>query len=302
MPEDTEEIYEFDEGALEPELLLRPGLTDALARRASFSRRHVGSFAAPRAGNGMASASAPASWHSGDRVDFAWHQGEDVVFARFDRAGNVVIAPQPIGRGQWPQVSSDGAHAAVAWSGAEQTIVRIHDGEAWQPEMQLNGLRPDIVHAPDGVVYVGTTSGMFRSTAGGFEQIDRRGFDECAIGWDGSAPIVAFRRDQRIFCGETDLGSGQHPCILVTNEGIVHVAYVAGTAIVMRTRDGGRWSEARSLAPSGTWPALARGAAEEIRLTFLTSVKEGADALWMLRLPDTTPVLVPSVAGNVTAA
>src|SRR5207237_6125615 len=48
-------------------------------------------------------------------------------------------------------------------------------------------------------------------------------------------------------------------------------------------------------------PALAVGD-KEVRLSYLAAAERGPAALWLVRLPDKEPVLMPSLAGNVTDA
>ena len=72
---------------------LRPGLLEALQRRASFTRAHRGAFAAVLEGDEADSGDAAAEWHAGDRVCFAWHQEKDAIaFAAFDPHGEVLLA------------------------------------------------------------------------------------------------------------------------------------------------------------------------------------------------------------------
>jgi len=39
-----------------------------------------------------------------------------------------------------------------------------------------------------------------------------------------------------------------------------------------------------------------------VRLSYLGTAQRGPDAVWLCRLPDKLPVLLPSLAGNVTEA
>ncbi len=110
---------------------LRPGLLEALKRRATFTRAHRGPVSAPVDGNAANSSDFAAGWHAEDRIYFAWHQENDrVVLAAFKPSGEIALAPQAIGRGRWPRLAVDGNRVAVAWSNSEggNVVVRLNDG------------------------------------------------------------------------------------------------------------------------------------------------------------------------------
>ena len=117
--------------AADQRIQIRPGLLEALQRRASFTRSHRGPFASPTTGDTADSSPTPAAWHAGDRVLFAWHQHDQIIFAAFDPRGQTLVSPQAIGSGRWPTLTVDGDRAAVCWRRANRLYVRIYQAKKW---------------------------------------------------------------------------------------------------------------------------------------------------------------------------
>src|SRR5689334_20160699 len=124
-------------------------------------------------------------------------------------------------------------------------------------------------------------------------------------------PHVAWRQGNNILCDGASVGDGERPTLAAAADGTLHVAYLNGRAIVLRSRKGDAWSEPQAIVAAEKkpgWPTLAWGDGEGegntpgLRLTWLGAAELGPDALWLARLPDTRPVMMPSLAGNVTDA
>lgn len=286
---------------------LRPGLLEALQRRAGFSRDHRGPFAARLAGEPDDVADFANGHRSSDRVLLAWHQqNNNVVFAAFDPRGETVIAPHVIGKGRWPRLAADRQRTAVAFLGVDGFVVRVHDGENWSQQITLNGSEAAIAFAPSGSLYAATSTGLWKLTEGGFEQVRQATFAQPALAVDGDGtPVVAWRQDGRIFYEGQNLGRGKRPSVVVSPDGTVHLAYLSDGSIVLRSLDSGQWSQPEVVVPkekNPSWPALALGEGDEVRLTYIGDAEHGPPAIWLVRLPEKNPILVPSLAGNVTDA
>jgi hypothetical protein len=279
---------------------LRPGLVQALGRRASFTRAHRGALAAPLDGAETDSSDTPAAWYTAQEVWFAWHQDNVVWSAGFDSRGNVRHAPRPIGKGRWPRLAANGDRVAIAWLTDDGASVRVRREEKWSNEITLSGGQVSIAFGPDGTLHAATTSGLFRLADANFVAVATIGFDQPALAIDSAGkPFVAWRRGPNIICGDDDLGEGERPSLAVDAEGVLELAYESRGTVVFRKRAAGNWSPPESVAVTGaSWPTLAP-ATEGMRLTYLGPASYGPIALWLLRLPDRTPVLMPSIAGNV---
>src|SRR5205085_2931929 len=93
---------------------------------------------------------------------------------------------------------------------------------------------------------------------------------------------------------------GERPTLCVGPDDTVHLAYLSGGRLLLRSRKGVAWGEAEVVpARTPAWPALAVGE-DGVRLTYLGGADHGPDALWLYRRAEETPVLLPSLAGNVT--
>jgi hypothetical protein len=282
----------------------RLGLLEALQRRASFTRAHRGPFAAALDGDAADSAAIAAGWHAGDRVCFAWHQAcDEVVFAACDARGDVLTEPHILGKGRWPRLTADGKRTAVAWAGAKSFTVRLNDGKVWAAEIPLDGKEAALAFAPDGPLFAATSTGLWKLTGSRFERVREGSFSQPALAVDGKGrPHVAWRQNSRVVYEGKGVGEGERPSLVVTPDGTPHLAYQAKGGIIVRSRKGEEWDAAEiTPAKNPSWPTLAHGT-DGPRLTYLGAAEHGPDALWLLRLPSREPVLVPSLAGNVTEA
>ncbi|MBI4583751.1 MAG: hypothetical protein HY717_06985 [Planctomycetes bacterium] len=286
-----------------PKARLRPGLLEALGRRASFTRDCRGPFASPVEGDAADSSDRAACWHDGDRVSFAWHQNEEIFFAVFDPRGQAVLAPQVLGQGRWPRLAAGGKSTAAAWSRGDGSVVRRREGERWSEEMPLSGREAALRFAPDGSLHAATTTGLWKLAGERFERVQEAAYSQPALGVDGQGRLqIAWRRTGRIACGDADLGEGERPALAFSPEGVLHLAYLSRGSLLLRSLSKDGWTEPQAIpAANPSWPALAAGSGG-VRLTFLGDAARGPAALWLVRPGDQEPVLVPSLAGNVTAA
>ncbi len=287
----------------DPKARLRPGLLEALGRRASFTRDCRGPFAAPVEGDSADSSDRAACWHDGGRVFFAWHQNEEIFFAAFDPRGQVAMPPQVLGQGRWPRLAAGGKNTAVAWSRGDDSVVRRHQGERWSEQMPLSGSEAALRFAPDGSLHAATSTGLWKLAGERFERVQEAAYSQPAMAVDGQGRVqIAWRRSGRIVCGEADLGEGERPALAISPEGVLHLAYLSKGSLMLRSLSRDGWAEPQVLpAANPSWPALATGSGG-VRLTFLGDAASGPAALWLVRPGDRKPVLVPSLAGNVTAA
>jgi hypothetical protein len=294
-----------------PQLRLRLGLLEALQRRATFTRDHRGPFAAPVEGDGPDSSAVAAGWHAADRVYFAWHQRQDeIVFAAFDPRGEVVAAPQIIGWGRWPRIAADGKRVAVAWSrpGSLGGLYgRLYDGNTWGEEFSLSGTEAALAFAPGGALYAATSDGVWKLGDKHFERVGEGAYAQPALAVAAQGPRVASVREGHVMVGDSDLGEGQRPALAFGADGTLYAAFLSKNSLVVRSLSGGSWTSPQTIeAAAPIWPALARSASapgtDGMRLSYLGAAEGGTDALWLARLPSGRPVLVPSLAGNVTGA
>ena len=280
---------------------LRPGLLEALQRRSSFTRAHRGAFAAVLDGTIDDSSDTAAAWHAGDRVCFVWHQQDKIAFAAFDLRGEVLMEPQVIGKGRWPRVTAEGKRTAVAWDRGDGSFVRIHDGEKWGDEIPLTGKEAAIAFAPGGPLHAATSTGLWKLADKVFELVQKTPYSQPALVVDAQGrPHVASRKDGKVAYGGAVVDEGERPTLALAADGTLHLAYLSGGSIRVRSRKGDAWTEADTVAAKNpSWPTLATGP-EGVRLSYLGAAEKGPDALWLVRQPDKQPVLMPSLAGNVT--
>ncbi|MCI0560923.1 MAG: hypothetical protein MN733_20755, partial [Nitrososphaera sp.] len=283
---------------------IRPGLLEALQRRACFTRAHRRPFSAPLEGPAVNSSDFAWGWNAGDRVLFTWHQEkEKIVFASFDHRGEVLMEPQAIGTGRWPRLTTDRQRTAVAWRSGDGFTVRLHDGQKWSNEIELSGTEAALAFAPSGPLYAATSTGLWKLTVDRFEIVSKATYLQPALVIDGNGqPHVAWQRNGRIICDGMDLGQGERPSLAIDSDGTIHLAYLSKGSLVVCSRTGSTWTAPETIpAKNPSWPTLAMGT-DGLRLTYIGAAEFGPDALWLLRLPDKEPVLVPSLAGNVTDA
>jgi PKD repeat protein len=280
---------------------LRPGLLEALQCRANFSRAHRGAFAGIQEGDVTNSSDTAAGWHAGERVCFAWHHQNKIAFAAFDPRGEVVMEPQVMGKGRWPRVTADGKRSAVAWSRDDGFVVRVHDGKQWGEEIALPGQEAAIAFAPDDSLFAATSKGLWKLNGQTFERVQDTAYSQPALTIDNKGqPQVAWRRDGRIVVGDKAVDEGERPTLAIAADGTLHLAYLSKGSIVVRSRKAEEWTPAATISAKGAaWPTLARSA-EGIRLSYIGAAEPGPEALWLVRIPEKEPVLMPSLAGNVT--
>ena len=157
------------------------------------------------------------------------------------------------------------------------------------------------MHQAD-LFYAATSTGLWKLDDEQFERIQEADYAQPAIAVDQEGqPHVAWQRDGRIMYGDAEVGEGERPSLVIAPDGTVHLAYLSNGELIVRSlRDEG-WTEPETIpAENPAWPALALGESNEVRLTYLGDAEYGPPALWLVRLPDTTPILVPSLEGNVT--
>lgn len=284
-------------------MTLRAGFMEALGRRAGFTRRHRGAFAAPLSGSAGDSSAAPAGWHAGDRVLFAWHQDDSLHHAAFDVAGRPVGEVQALGAGRWPRIIANERLSAVAWVQGDTVAVRLHDGTRWQEPAMLAGREAAIAFGPDDAVVAATGDGLWRLTAGGATRLGDGSYARPALAVDRRGePHVAWERDGDVWCDGEAIGRGERPSLVAGADGSLHVAWTSGDAVHVRARTNGSWAAAVRIpmrAPSWATPAFE---GDRVRLTCFGGAPSGPPALWLVRLPDPAPILMPSVSGNVTHA
>ena len=287
--------------------LLRPGLRESLRRRATFTRSHRGGLAAPLVISGADYSAFAASVHTDDRMYFAWHQDNDqVVFAGFDAAGKVVSEPQVIGKGRWPRFAADGNRVAVGWNSRDgsNSTVRLDDGKQWGGEVKLGGGEAALAFAFSGPLYAATSTGLWKLNGDHFDRVQEANYSQPAIAVDKDGrPHVAWRQNGRIIYDGSDLGEGERPSTVIAADGSVSLAYISKGALVVRTAKGRQWSAADTIPTKNpSWPTLALDSNGGVRLSYVGAADYGPDALYLVRLPDKQPILMPSLAGNVTDA
>jgi hypothetical protein len=286
---------------------LRPGLTEALQRRVSFTRLHRGPLAAQLEGASTDSRDFAAAWHIGERVYFAWHQQKDqVIFAAFDRAGKVVSEPQVIGKGRWPRIAAEGNRAAIAWGGPDGSnfVVRVNDGKQWGNEIQLAGKETMVAFAPSGPLYAATSAGLWKLNGERFDRVQEANYSQPAVAVDKEGkPHVAWHQNGHIVYDGSDVGEGERPSVVIAPDGTLNLAYISKGALVIRSGKGGQWTAPDTIpAKNPSWPTLALDSNGGVRLSYIGAADYGPDALYLVRLPDKQSILMPSLAGNVTDA
>jgi hypothetical protein len=288
--------------SLEPRL--RWGLLEALQRRAGFTRSHRGPFAAPAEGNSTDSSAMASGWHAGDRVYFAWHQQkDDIICAAFGLRGEVLAAPRIIGKGRWPRLAADGKRVAAAWSHSNDFIVRLYDGKQWGEQIPLNGREASLALAPNGPLYAATSTGLWKLAGNHFERVEQKAYSQPAVAIDPQGrPQVAWQRNGRIVYANAEIDPGERPSLTFAPDGTVHLAYLSKGVLVLRSEKQGSQPARETIqAKNPSWPAVAMGT-DGVRLTYLGGAEHGPQALWLVRRAEKEPVLLPSLAGNVTDA
>ena len=283
-------------------LTLSPGFLNTLGRRAAFTRRHRGAFAAPIDGDAGDTRDAPAAYHAGDRVLFAWHQRDGSInSATFDTAGRQLGELYSFA-GRWPRIAAHQKMSAIASIDAAILSVRIHDGNRWQEPITVTSTEGAIAFAPDGTLIAATADGLWRLDGRAFSRTSNASYSHpaLAVATDGE-PHVADERGGEVWCGDERLGAGRRPTIVAAPDG-VYVAWISNEGIQLRQRAGGTW-QAHDTIPARASSAVALALeGDRVRLTYLGPAPHGPEALWLVRLPDRSPILMPSVAGNVTSA
>ncbi|MBI3410640.1 MAG: DUF4329 domain-containing protein [Planctomycetes bacterium] len=284
--------------------LERIGLLEALRYRAVFSRLHRGLFACASAGNLDDSSSVAAGWHAGERVSFAWHQDQDqIAVAIFDSQGKSVQEPLVVGKGRWPYVAGEGKRVAVAWEQEKESKVRLFDDDQWQEEISLSGNESALAFAPDGTLFAVSSAGLWQLKGQTFERLQDSAFSQPALAIDAKGlPRVAWRKNGRIFIGDQEVAEGERPTLTITSAGKTHLAYLHNGQLFQRTREDKDWTNPEAIpAKSPSWPALALGR-DEVRISYIGPADHGPEALWLVRLPAKEPLLLPSLAGNISEA
>jgi hypothetical protein len=284
-----------------------PRLVDALQRRASFTRLQRGALASEWQGNSYDSSAYAAVWYTDKRIDAVWHQSRDqVLFAAFDSAGKLALAPQVIGRGRWPRLAADGDRVAVSWGGPDgnSSIVRLNDGKQWGKEIQLPGREAAIVFAAGGPLHAATSTGVWKLTGDHFDHVQEADYSQPAIAIDkeGKAHVASKLNGQIVYDGG-EMGEGERPSLVIAPDGTVSLAYLSKGSVVVRSGKGGQWTPPDVVvAKNPSWPTLALDSKGAVRLSYIGPADYGPDALWLVRLPDKQPLLMPSLAGNVMDA
>jgi hypothetical protein len=171
----------------------------------------------------------------------------------------------------------------------------------WGGVMPLPGKEAALAFAPGGALFAATSAGLWKLTAKVFDHVHNSEYSQPALVIDAQGrPHVVFRKDGKIVYGDVAVDDGERPTLALAADGTLHLAYLSQGAIRLRSRKGDAWTEAETLSVRGpSVPALANGT-DGVRLTYLGAAEKGPDALWLVRLPDKQPVLMPSLAGNVT--
>src|ERR1700682_5450209 len=285
----------------------RIGLLEALEHRASFTRAHRGASAAQLEGNTFDSSDFAATWRAAEHTYCAWHQDKDqVIFAGFDSGGKVSFEPRVMGNGRYPRIVADGDRVALGWSGPEGNnfVVRLNDGKQWGGEIQVTGREAAFVFAPGGPLYAATSTGLWKLNGNHFDRIQEANYFQPAIAADKEGKThVAWRQNGLVLYDGNAIGEGDRPSVVITPDGTANLAYLAKGALVVRSEKAGQWTPDEAIpAKSPSWPTLALDSNGGLRLTYIGAADYGPDALWLIRLPDEQPILMPSLAGNVTDA
>lgn len=300
-----------------PELKLRPGLLEAMAYRASFSRHHRGAYSSPSMalpGNSTSESSAdsPAYFHVGHKVFVAWHLKGQIVFAEFSASGDRLGEPMVIGQGLWPRIAAHQDSVAVAWQTQTGFQVRVKDDSVWQDSVDLDGEEAAIAFSPKGNLVAVTSKGLWDLAGQEPNRIDSATYTQPALAFDASGnPIVASIDNGKVKLGQDIVAAGSRPTLQTDANGQVHLAYLQDHKLVYRKLAEKGWSEPLVLkARNPQWPVLSMGL-KGVRLSYLADAPRGPQALWLCRGLNAAPskmkhdasiqtVLMPSVAGNVS--
>ena len=198
-------------------------------------------------------------------------------------------------------MTADGKHIAVAWQSADGFLVRVHDGKKWGAEIELPGKEAAIAFGAAGTLFAASSLGLSRLEDGHFTLFEKTAYAQPALAVDKDGKShVAWHKDGKVFYAGKEVSAGERPALVIDAQGTAHLGYLANGALALRSLQGETWSAAQTFTPpKPAWPALALGD-KEVRLSYLGPASRGPDALWLLRLPDKEPVLLPSLAGNVT--
>lgn len=282
-----------------------PGFVESLGRRAGFTRDYVGAFASPHDENATESSIMPAQWSNGSTIGFAWLFDGNVSFAEFTRSGELVTAPQTICHATGvPVLTGNAIKFALAARVNEQQFVAVRDADGWITSATLPGRTASLAFSPAGSLLVVTDAGVFQLDDQNLVKVSSQSFAQPSLGFDSSGTShVAYIKGGHVFVDDADLGEGSSPMLLFGDDADAHLTYVANNAIVLRAQKGAGWQDAEELVPNrqASWPAIGRSMSGA-RLSFIGAASPGPEALWLVPLPEKEPVLMPSVAGNVTDA
>jgi hypothetical protein len=286
---------------------IRMGLLQAIQRRATFTRAHRGGVSSPLEGTEADSSDFAASWYTADRIYFVWHQHQDeVIFTALDPSGGIVNPPRLIGHGRWPRVAGDGNRIAVGWlsSDGKSFGVRLKDGNHWKSEILLPGVDGALSFAASGTLYCVTSEGLWKLNGDHFDRIRETNFRQPAIAIDKEGkPHVASVQNGAVFCDERNLGDGDHPSLVAAPDGRLSVSYISKGSLMVRSLKKGQWDTPVAISSNNPyWPTFALDDKGGERLSYIGPADHGPDATWLVRLPGTQPIMLPSLAGNVTAA
>lgn len=315
-PEGFAEIIAGDDavGLDAPEPQMRPGLLQALERRAMFTRTHRGPLPSPsQRRNDLDSSDQPAGWHTGQRVFFAWNDAaRQVWLASCDARGATPSEVWALGIGYWPRLAVDGERVAVLWRAEGGEVVRVYDGRKWGDALPFDKGDGVIAFAPGGPLHAATSAGLWKLTDRAFERVQPASWGkEIALVFDAQGkPHVASKKeldhkivcDGQVVCDDAALVEGQ-PSLAAAPDGTLYISYLSfDNSVVVRSRKGDSWSAPRVVHPKGViWPTLALDAEGQPRLSLIGPTPPGPEALHLVRLtgPDAEPILMPSLAGNV---
>jgi hypothetical protein len=213
----------------------------------------------------------------------------------------VTTAPESIGEGRWPRISTSGPTTAVLWRRGAASVVRIHDGKTWTLPVDLEAAEAALAFDAGGALHVAADTGLWKLDGGRFDKIGSASFRQPSLAFAGSGPIVASVDGGKVIVSTADapIDSGDRPSILAAADGTIHLAYRRGEKLLLRERREG-WSEPKEIpVVDPSWPALALDA-DGVRVTCWGRAEHGPEALWLTRSADPAPVLVPSLAPNIS--
>jgi len=192
-------------------------------------------------------------------VYFAWHQQKDrVVFAAFDLRGDVVMEPAIVGKGRWPRLTVDGQRVALAWAGAKNFVVRVHDGKEWGDEFALTGKEAAIAFSPGGALQRSHLDRLWKLAGAKFERTKEAAYAQPALALDAKGePQVAWRRDGRVVVNGQDVAEGK-PHAGHRERRRDASAYLTKSRLGSPRAQGEDWGNAETHSASQpSWPALA---------------------------------------------